>query len=512
MRVTLVHPNLHGEYSPSLGVTYVGTVLQRHGHEVKVLDFTGMKRHWMELLHRHVRSFQPEVVGFSVLSFNVRDALVMSVELKRVDPEVVTLFGGVHATLAPGELLERPEVDAACTGEGEETVPKFLEALGGGGATSLPDVAGVWYKKKLEGRGNRGTSRTRENRGEEVVRNPPRPVVADLDALPFPNWDLWDNFDRYLDFMQFEGELPVLASRGCPYSCSFCSNHRLRRLMPGPPVRVRSPANVVEEVGYQLEKYGDRVKVAYFWDENFFGNRREAFEEFCRLYVAAGLHERVRWSCNVRADAIDRDWAETARRAGCFHVRFGVESGNEVVRNAVLNKGLSDEVVFRARRVLREADLLCRANFILGAPGETVETMRQTLRFVRELDPDFYFLSVFQPLPGTRVLDLVERLGGRIEVDKWQSSTNFWSTASVDTKYLRARDVERFRRRAYLRGALEFLLRGLREHPLRFWLDALHFFREYYLKRGAYLLKLATFTVGRYEVAKWLARSQGQIS
>ncbi|GAB4330134.1 MAG: radical SAM protein [Promethearchaeota archaeon] len=485
--MALVYPNMFGEFFPSIGLTYLGTVLQEE-HDVKVLDLTATGKNWPAVVRRFISKFSPRVVGLSSLTFNHYWAVKVAHLVKQVDPSVLVVFGGVHSMISPRSVLEQPPVDVVCTGEGELAFPELLQEVTDGNR-EFPGVRGFYYK----------------GRDGKIHENPPAPLVEDLDALPFPNWDLW-RVDKYLHFQHAQGELPMLGSRGCVYDCSFCSNHRLRQVLCGKYLRVRSPKNVVAEVEYQRQKYGKRFSNVYFWDENFLGGSKRAFREFCELYRVKGLHRKVIWSCNIRADRVDLDWAKTARRAGCFYVRFGVESGNDFIRNRVLNKNLSEEAVFKARKALEEADVLLRVNMMLGVPGESSNTLRESVSFVKRLKPDNYFFSLYQPLPGTRLLELIPRLGGEVEEERWRENFDFWMKSIVRTRYLSPKQLVNFRRRVYLGAMASFFFEGLRARHLRFLRDAFYFLKHWHLENKIDLIKLATFTILRYKFEDWKRR------
>ncbi|GAB4324164.1 MAG: hypothetical protein Kow0069_29630 [Promethearchaeota archaeon] len=491
MRTCLVYPNFRGELVPSLGLAALATHVNRK-HEVKLLDVTFHAHDWKEYLRNSVGRFKPGVVGFSCLTFNFQKALEFAAYLKAHFPGIKVIFGGIHPTLMPDETISHQQVDAVCLGDGEETLTEYLDRVEAGEA--LDGLLGLWFK---DDEGN-------------VHRNPPRPLLGDLDSLPFVDWSLWD-IKRYVDNPAVRGELPLMFSRGCPYRCSFCSNEALEASTEGRYYRTMSPYRAIAEIKHQIAVLGPVVKGFYFWDDVFFLNPRQ-FRQFCELYVAEGLHVKYPWTCNTRVNLVTDDWAATAYRAGCYKVRLGVEAGNDAIRNLVLEKGISTEQVRRAREVLKRHDLLVRFNVILGSPGETLRTMRESVRLVRELKPETFFFSIFQPLPRTKVLRLLPRLCGATDDEKWKRNFNFWQKSLVSTKWLGSKDVERFRNRVLLRIALQFALKGLAARRVGFLRDVVRFVGRDRVRFALNAWMLAVVTLHNYEKEAWLERRRAWLA
>jgi anaerobic magnesium-protoporphyrin IX monomethyl ester cyclase len=387
MRVLLIYPPvLHERVHqdevavPPLGIYSVGAVLREQGHEAEIWNASETKAR-PESLESVVDGFRPDVVGFSVLHANRWGAVDMARVVKRVDPRVRVVFGGIGATFLWEQLLANvPALDCIVLGEGELSfldLVRHFEAHPGPGEGPPPErIPGIAFRK--EGR---------------PVRSPDRPLVQDLDSLPNPA--------RYFTYRH------VASTRGCTRNCSFCGSPRFW----GRSVRALSPARFVEELELL---HGRGVSFFYVSDDTFTADR-DRVVEICRRILARGL--RISWFAIARVDHVDAEMLRWMRRAGCIQVSYGVESGSEAVRRS-LGKRLRPERIRRAFSLTTRAGILARAYFIYGCPGETDETIRETLDLIREIRPlgaIFYILDVF---PGTALCERMER-AGRLSESAW---------------------------------------------------------------------------------------------
>ncbi|MCL5877748.1 MAG: radical SAM protein [Candidatus Bathyarchaeota archaeon] len=234
--------------------------------------------------------------------------------------------------------------------------------------------------------------------GDKIVRNPNRPFIQDLDSLPFPAHHLMS-----LEKLKHNGKLliPLVSSRGCVYWCDFCSTVR----MFGRGYRMRSAKNVVDEMQFVHEKYG--VDQVTFYDDAFSVDRNRV------LQICQELHNRnlkLIWDCGTRVDMVDRELMKTMKDAGCIAVWMGVESGSEAVLGA-MNKSIKLEQTRKAFKTAHEVGLMTIANVVLGFPGETEATAKQTIRFVQQLNPEDVGFYIATPYPGTPMYEQVVKNG-----------------------------------------------------------------------------------------------------
>jgi len=408
MRVLLVNPAMNmkalGKFQgllepmPVIGLAYIAGVLQADGHEVKAIDqFTyGMG---VEAVVDQIREFQPDVLGIGMLTPSTPVALNIANQAKAACPEISVVAGNVHADIFYREILTTSAVDFVVHGEGEYTISELCFALERGD-TDFSGILGLSY---LE--------------GDVVKKTAARPVIEDLDALPYPAWDLFP-YTRYGLLPFADVARPVLSmtgSRGCPYRCEFCS-----LLYTGSNYRKRDPIKIVDEYEYLHERYG--VKQIGFVDPIFPLNKKILFK-FCEELMRRGLHKKLCWLSETRVDRIDRESLRIMRASGCRRVLLGIESGVDLLLENV-NKTFTTETTRRAVRMLREEGIDSVGLFMIGLPGETPEMTRQTIDFAKSLDLDFAKFAITVPFPGSQMFEDLRR-EGRLNRDDWENWTTF---------------------------------------------------------------------------------------
>ena len=359
---------------PPLGLLYVAAAARAAGHDVRVLDCTFLRR---EEAARLALAARADVVGISCLS-TLEDDCVGLARLLRGRCRLL-VAGGPLPTCDPGRFLE--DFDVVVRGEGEHTVVELMAAFDEGG--DLAAVPGVVTPASRE----RGVS-------------PPRPFEQDLDALPFPARDLLPTASYIADGRRRKGAAvtTVMSTRGCPYACDFCSN-----VVFGASYRARSAGDVGDEIEQALGLGYDRISFA----DDVFTLERDRVAAVCEEVRRRRL--RFAWECLGRVDGFDAQLARLLRSAGCDRVFFGIESGvDDVLR--LMNKRTTAEQSRRAVLAAHEAGLRVGAFFILCYPGETDDTVLETLRFLTALPLGYAGLTVPYPLPGT---GLYERMGDR---------------------------------------------------------------------------------------------------
>jgi anaerobic magnesium-protoporphyrin IX monomethyl ester cyclase len=322
----------------------------------------------------------------------VKAAAWVAGRIKERCPEVLICMGGVHATMIPQETLaEFPVFDFILRGEGEQVIPEVLRRIRQGRAP-FDDVVGVITHGKQD------LSSAR---------------VEDLDSLPFPAWEEFDLF-RYpgVDLHRTRRELPIITARGCPHDCCFCCRQPGMR-----KVRYRSVESIIEELTRNVEQFG--TEATLFVDETFTINRRLT-TEICEALLAKGIHRRMRWSCSTRVDAADAETFRLMRRAGCYDVFFGFESGDDRLLE-IAGKRITTAQMREAVRMAKAADLAVHGCFILGLPGETEQTIEKAWKLAKELDIRGVSFPIAVPFPGTRLWEMGKRgeYGLRILSQNW---------------------------------------------------------------------------------------------
>lgn len=377
------------ELRPKLGLLYVaGALRQSLGITPVIVDCLA-EGLGLEGLEARLRQERPDVVGLSVLTFNLLDCLAVARAVRRACPAARVCFGGHHVSLYPKETLSFPEVDWVVVGDGEEAFCGLVSAWQKGGA-GLAAVRGAGWK----------------DAEDRPVFNEVRPHAESpsLDGLPMPAHDLLD-LGKYTMVVSGEGGVAaVQSSRGCPGRCSFC-DMRLSRF------RFRSPDHVLRELLW-LKELGAKE---FFFVDDTFTVRRDRVLEICRKMTEAKLG--LPYKVSARVDRIDEEMIAALARSGCYSIHYGVESGSQRVLD-ILQKGVTVDQIRQAFRLTKAAGLRSFAYMMLGVPGETLEEMEQSISFVKELSPDHANYSICMPLPGTPFYEAALR-DGVLKSDFW---------------------------------------------------------------------------------------------
>lgn len=422
---TLVYRKGYGTAIP-LGLGYVAACLIKAGHRVGIYDFQVEDRD----LFAVIDAFRPDVLGLSVTTPTARASARLATELRVRHPGVPIVVGGPHATtLKTAMFAECAAYDHLVIGEGEVTTLELLDALAG--ARPLDSVRGLCFR-----------------RGHEIVENPPRPFLENLDELPRLPVELF-HYERYVPTPGTFIHLPniaFLSTRGCPFHCVFCN-----KSMFGNTLRQMSAVRMVDEIEELRSRF--RIREVNFFDDTFTVNRDRVFE-FCELLRSRRVD--VRWKCNSRVNTVTRDMIFAMRDAGCFSISFGVESGDDGILRRI-RKGITTAQVRDAFRWSREAGILRAAFFMLNLPGDTRETVEKTIAFSREIDPDFVSFELLKPLPGTHIREALEGEANlRIREDLW----NDWDQCTVANRVFFTQNdlTEDYLKDAFARAVKQFYI------------------------------------------------------
>lgn len=457
MKTSIINPNLSGCCSIlDIGVTCLATfVNERTGHKANILDYTFKKKNWKQYLKRNLCDFQPDVVGITTTSLFMRYVRMTIEEIRREYSKTVPIvLGGYHATLNPESAIREKGVDAVILGEGEYILADYLEALSQG--KPLQDISGLWYKKD-----------------GEIIRNPKRPWIEDIDSLPIPNYDLWEDIDKYFYFV---GQLWLMGTRGCPFKCTNCSEEPMNRALPGRRFRIRSPAGYVQEIRHQWLKYKDRgFRMAHPFDAVFTANLNWV-KDFCDEYKKQGLAGKLPFSVFTHGATSQEEKVGLLAEAGCKEVRIGIESGNERVRNEIYGKHATNKQIREAFRNFRKHGINVIAYNMLGGPTETKEILWQTYRFNKELDPNKPIFFIFRPLPGTDIINNIGNLGEEIDINAMshEIDTLHWG-AALKSKNRSERYVEYFQLRCFGYFVTRRVWRLVKKQKLRFFINLIRY-------------------------------------
>ena len=302
-----------------------------------------------------------------------------------------TILGGQHATLSSECLEEIEGLDAICIGEGEYAMLELVDSLAARPAGGKPDysIKSLWFK-------------TRAETGHTVIRNATRPFIENLDVLPFPDRELF-NYQESID-SDFNTAL-FMFSRGCPYDCTFCSNHALRQKQPGRYVRFRSVASALEEIRQVTGHY--RMRSLYFNDDCFTA-QKSFLDEFCACYPR---EFKFPFDINARPETLNDEICRRLKAAGCRRISIGIENGSEQFRREVLGRRQTNDQIAEAFAACRRAGLKTKSFNIVGFPHETPDIFQETVNLNRRIQPDSVIIGVFEPYPGTKLAEVCLKEG-----------------------------------------------------------------------------------------------------
>ncbi len=359
---------------PHLGLLYVAAVLrQTLGIEVRIID-SNVDDITLDDLKGIIATETPDIVGFSVLTFNLLNCLAVSRMIRENSPHSIICYGGWHPTLYPEETLKQNCVDYVIIGEGERT---FTELVKAGNrkqknfGQKLSEIKGLGYKT-VDGK---------------IRINIPREPVKNLDEIPFPAYDLIDT-SKYSNLLANTDHVAtIMTSRGCPHRCIFCD---LRRK----PYRYRSPGNIIEEIKF-LAKSGARE---FFIQDDNFTLSHERTIEFCKLLINANLN--IKYKISSRIDYLTNDLMKYLKQSGCYSIYLGVESGSQRMLD-YLEKEITLDQIKNAFQLTRKYGIDGCAYIMIGIPPETRSDIDKTMRLIKEIRPDHLHCSICTPMPKT---------------------------------------------------------------------------------------------------------------
>jgi radical SAM superfamily enzyme YgiQ (UPF0313 family) len=407
-----------------LGLLYVAEAAERAGHRVRVLDtgFTRSAAHLWPALEQRA----PDVVGFTVMSVTYPQTLRLAREVKRRFGSVVVM-GGPHATLFPLEVAADPAVDAAVVGDGDLSFPRLLDHVEQHRSGALPGVA--------------------HRLGGGLAFDPDVPRVADLDSLPFPDRGRYEAVDAYIaamghSYLFGHRVLTMITSRGCPWDCSYCQPVLDR--IHGKKVRIRSTENVVEELAWLKRRH--RIDGIWFCDDTFTFDSRWV-TELCRRMIDRRLG--LAWSCNSRVDTVTPELLAVMAEAGCKQLRFGMESGSQILLDRTMNKRTTVSECEQAFEWAKAAGIRTWAYTMVGGLDETRATVGETRRMLEKLGPEHVQITMLAPLPKTHFAEKVHEHKSLRVLPHGLEDLRLFDKCVVDTEHLSHHEVKLLQQELY---------------------------------------------------------------
>ncbi len=403
-----------GEYlPPPYGIIQLAAYLEREVEnvEIKVLDCNAQQLDWKEL-EKQIESFNPHIVACSALATCNAYLALRTLEIaKRVNPNVLTVAGGQHFTATAQESLEAyPEIDVVVRGEGEITIADLVNKVGGG--FSFSTIDGISFRHN-----------------EEILHNPSRPLIKDLDDLPYPGYHFVKDLVHKYHFSAMAGLRTPYAliegSRGCQHRCTFCSQWSYWQGM----WRTKSPKRIADEMEFCFQNYGSR----FIWltDDNFGVGKRAS--ELAKEIIQKRLSDDLMWFTQARCDDVIKyqDTLPKLRKSGLRWVLLGVESSNQSTLET-FRKNIAPEDAKKAVKLLKKNDIFAQAMFIIGERKDTAESIAESRKFINDLDPDFVIFAILTPFPGTELFEEAKK-NGWIEDSKWSNYDMVHSIMPTET-------------------------------------------------------------------------------
>ncbi|MBI5375544.1 MAG: cobalamin B12-binding domain-containing protein [Candidatus Schekmanbacteria bacterium] len=358
--------------SPPTGLACIASYLEKHGISVRLVDSTFCPRGWEEVKDI-IKKENPDFVGITSTTPEIINAQKVAKIVKENNPNAKVVLGGIHASALPEETVSNEYIDIVAIGEGEETMLEITEGK------RLDEIRGICYKQN-----------------GKILKTPPRPLIEDLDSLPFPRYDKLP-VERYGN-MFLGRSMGIMSGRGCPFHCSYCSDY----IVHGRRFRTLSVKNVVDQVENLRDTYN--VSSISFWDDNFTVSPKRVYE-ISEEIIKRKLN--IRWFCMSRVDTVSYELLKKMKESGCIMIGLGIESGDQKILDGV-GKGITIEGVKRTVAWCNEIGISVVGYFLLGLPYDTEESMDKTLALSRGLNLDVAIFSLLIPFPGTDVWEMAK--------------------------------------------------------------------------------------------------------
>jgi len=414
--------NSGGEQIP-LGIYYLASFLKENGYDIKVVDAEANKLTEKDILEV-VKKFKPDILGISSTTVAFHRALSISKLLKKQDDRVKIVLGGPHISSNVNHAMSFSSFDYGILREGEIT---FLEFLKNFDSKDFFTIKGLAYR--VDGK---------------LVVNEPREYIKNLDTLPFPDYSQIKDIGLYSPPPSNYKTLPVvniITSRGCPFECTFCD-----RNVFGQNIRYRSAENVFKEIKFLYNKY--KVREIAFVDDTFLLRRKRVYKLF-KLLDDQGIN--IHWTCMTRINSVDYEYLQYIKSKGCWHISFGIESGNQEIIDCI-KKGIKLENVGTIIDFCWKLKIKTKGFFIIGHPKETIKTIDQTIDFALKLNLDDIVCTINTPIPGSPQYEMMTKYGTCDKSD-W-SKFNYWTPVFVPfglTKDILLKKQKKFFRKFYFR-------------------------------------------------------------
>ncbi|OGS55076.1 MAG: hypothetical protein A3J79_01170 [Elusimicrobia bacterium RIFOXYB2_FULL_62_6] len=408
-----------GGQTPPLGLLNLATMTRRHGYDTAILDAAALKWGYDESV-KFILDGGFSYVGITAVTISVSHAAKLASLLKEADPKLTVLIGGPHLTALPAETMKLfPQFDIGVIGEADYAIIELLTALEE--KKDLSAIGGLILRT-----------------ADGLQRTPPRPRIEDLDALPLPEWDLLPDVAKYycppVHTLKRIPAALLVASRGCPGQCTFCD-----RSVFGNVLRAYSADYTFRIIKDLYDNYG--IREVQLRDDNFTAYRNRMLE-LCAILKKEKLD--LVWTCAARVDMVNPESLRAMKEAGCWQIWFGIESGSDAVL-AQMKKHTTTAQIRKAIEMTHDAGISPCGFFIIGSPGETKETLEQTVQLAVDLPLDEAHFSFMTPFPGSELYTTAREYG---EFDNDWDKLHGWLPVFVP-RGLTVRDLEHYSKKAF---------------------------------------------------------------
>jgi len=427
MRITFVYPDLATDelsYTGYFhhGIASLSAILKKAGHQTNLIQFT--KEISNNEFQEKIKALKPDLIGFSCTTHVFSFVQKYAQAAKEVSQALI-ICGGVHPTVCPEEVIKDKNIDIVCRGEGDLVLLELCQKMEKG--ESIENIENLWVKK--EGR---------------VFKNRLRPVVLDLDSLPFPDREIFDY--PHLN-LEKTGVGTFIFSRGCPYQCTFCCESTLRKLYPNPGHyhRFRSPQSAINEIKEVVKKY-PFIKFIRLDDDLLFA-RIDWLKEFVPLYQK---EVGFPFSVDMRANLMTEERLSLLKQAGCHLLRVGVESGDDFILKEILKKGITVSEIKKAFKAAKERGIKVMAYNMIGLPYEGPQELLKTIKLNARIKADLSVVSIFYPYKGTYLYEFCRQKGFLSEEESLRMPKNYYSFSVLSLPTIRKKQINFFLRYFYL--------------------------------------------------------------
>lgn len=414
MKVHFIYADVSTFYYPGVhhGIASISSVLKSYGHLVSLCHVKKeiSRNSILDIIQRE----SPDLIAFSAVTNQIGYVETWSRWIKQ-EFRIPIICGGIHTTLYPGEVIGFEGVNMVCRGEGEYPLLDLVHDL------ERTDIKNLWIKK-----------------GDSIVKNSLRSLVTTLDELPYPDYGLFDCETMLRDR---NGDFAIIASRGCPFSCTYCCNHTLRKVQEGTGKYFRHQS--VDYVLREIEVFTQRYLIKHLtFADDVFGMSRDWALEFCEKYRQKF---KLEFECNTRANLVDDRLLESLRNANCTQINIGVETGNEWLRTKVLRRNISNEQIIKAFDTANKFGISTLAYNMIGLPYETPEMVRETINLNKRIAPSRVAIFFFYPYPGTELYEVCKREGFLSK----RKSSSYVSESVLELPTITAKELQKLHTEFY---------------------------------------------------------------